>query len=152
MPGAALCHTTPVRIVLDTSVLVAALTQPRGAAARILRAWRDGALEVVSSDATYREAELIAGARWLERIAGRDAVAALLRDLRERTVRVRPRGIRDLALKDEGDLRLVEAAVAGKAAFLITADREVLRARGYRACEFVTPSEFWRRWGGAPAP
>jgi predicted nucleic acid-binding protein len=66
-------------------------------------------------------------------------------------VRVRPRRIRDLSLKDAGDLRLVEAAVAGKAGFLITADREVLRARGYRACEFVTPGEFWRRWEGGQA-
>ena len=139
-----------MRIVLDTSVLIAALTKPRGAAGRIVRAWRDGEIEVVSSAATYREAELVVGARWVERISSRDAVAALLRDLRERTVRVRPRRIRDLSLKDEGDLRMVEAAVAGGASFLITADREVLSARGYGGVEFVTAREFWERRREAP--
>ncbi len=133
------------RIALDTSVLIAALTKPRGAAARIVRAWRDGRLEVVSSDATYREAELVIDARWLHHLASRDAVEQLLRDLRDRSVRVQPPRIHDLSLKDAGDLRLVEAAVAGEADYLVTADRELLRARAYGRAEFVTPTEFWER-------
>jgi putative PIN family toxin of toxin-antitoxin system len=134
-----------MRIVLDTSVLIAALTKPRGAAARIVRALRRGEIEVVSSAATYREAELVLRGRWLAHLASQEAVNALLRDLRERAVSVTPRAIRDLALKDEGDLRLVEAAVAGQARYLVTADREVLRQRGYGQVEFVTPSEFCNR-------
>jgi putative PIN family toxin of toxin-antitoxin system len=133
------------RLVLDTSVLIAALTKPRGAAGRIVRAWRSGDIEVVASDATNREAALVLGGRWLTRIAPRDAIEALLRDLRERSRRVRPRAIGDLDLRDEGDLRLVEAAVAGAADYVVTADREVLNKRGYGGVEFVTPSEFWKR-------
>ena len=134
-----------MRIIIDTSVLIGALTSPRGAAARIVRAWRDGEIEAVSTDATYREVELVIGAGWLARLAGQGEVDRLLRDLRERSVRVRPRRIRDLSLKDEGDLRLVEAAVAGGANYVITADRELLSKRGYGGTEFVTPTEFWRR-------
>ncbi len=134
------------RIALDTSVLIAALTRPRGAAARIVRAWHDGQLDVVSSEATYREAELVIDARWLHQLAGRDAVEQLLRDLRERSLRVQPQPIKDLPLKDEGDLRLVEAAVAGAADYLVTADRELLRARAYGRTEFVTATEFWERY------
>ena len=134
-----------MRIVIDTSVLIAALTKPRGAAGRIVRAWRAGAIEAVASAATLREAEAVVGARWVARVASREDVPALLRDLRERAACVRPRAIRDLSLKDEGDLRMVEAAVAGGASFFVTADREVLRARGYGGVEFVTAQEFWRR-------
>lgn len=133
------------RVVLDTSVLIAALTKPRGAAGRIVRSWRDGEIEVVASEATNREAELVIGRRWLERIAGRAEVQALLADLRERSVRERPEPVRDLELRDEGDLRLVEAAVAGHADYVVTADREVLSKRGYGSVQFVTPTEFWRR-------
>jgi predicted nucleic acid-binding protein len=57
---------------------------------------------------------------------------------------VRPESISDLPLKDEGDLRLVEAAVSGGASYLITSDREVLLQRGYAQVEFVTPVEFVR--------
>jgi len=135
-----------VRVAIDTSVLIAALAKPSGAAGRIVRAWRDGEIEAVASAATLREAELVIGAGWAARLSSRGEVDRLLRDLRERALRVTPRAIRDLSLKDEGDLRLVEAAVAGDAAYVITADRELLGKRGYGRTEFVTASEFWRRW------
>ncbi len=43
-----------LRIVIDTNVLVAALTNWSGAAARIVDAVVEGRLEVVSSEATLR--------------------------------------------------------------------------------------------------
>jgi uncharacterized protein len=128
-------------IVIDTNALIAALAKPDGSAARIVRLWREGRLEIVSSEATLREAELVLGASWLDRVASRSDVRRLLAELRERSVLVDAPPIADLQLKDEGDLRLVEAAVAGAAGYLVTADREVLRRRGYGATEFVTPVE-----------
>ncbi len=138
-----------MRIVVDTNVLVAALTRPTGSAAQIARAWREGRVELVVSEATLREAELVLGGRWLHRLATAREVEGLLQDLRGRAVRVSPQSAVDLDLKDEGDRRLVEAAVAGDAAYLITADREVLRSRGYAGTEFVTPTEFLEVLGGS---
>ena len=106
-----------LRIAIDTNVLIAALTRPRGTSARIVNAWLDGRLEVVASPATLREAELVIGGGWLARLVSREAVELLLEALRTRSIHVeKPESIRDLRLKDEGDLRLVEAAVAGGAA------------------------------------
>jgi hypothetical protein len=51
-----------MRIAIDTNVLIGALTNPRGESARLVRAWREGRLEVVASEATVREAELVLGA------------------------------------------------------------------------------------------
>jgi putative PIN family toxin of toxin-antitoxin system len=132
----------PVRIVVDTNALVAALAKPGGSAARIVRAWRDGRLEIVASEATLREAELVLGAGWLLRVTSREEVDGSLHDLRDRSVRVTPGKVTGLRLRDEGDRRLVEAAVGGDADYLVTADREVLHSRGYGGTEFVTPGEF----------
>jgi putative PIN family toxin of toxin-antitoxin system len=132
-----------LRLAIDTNVLIAALTRPRGTSARIVKAWLDGRLEVVASEATVREAELVLGGGWLGRLASREAVESLLEALRTRSVMVeKPAAIRDLRLKDEGDLRLVEAAVAGGAGYIVTTDREFLRTRGYGNVEFVVPAEF----------
>jgi putative PIN family toxin of toxin-antitoxin system len=136
-----------VRIVIDTNVLIAALTEPKSNGARVLRAWREGQFEVVSSKATLREAELVLDAGWLSRLTTDQQVKGLLNELRERTVMVQPRPISDMPLKDEGDQRLVEAAVAGGAAYLVTTDRELLLQRGYAGTEFVTPAEFLRALG-----
>jgi putative PIN family toxin of toxin-antitoxin system len=132
-----------VRIAIDTNLLIAALMRPRGKSARIVREWLDGRLEVVASPATVREAELVLGGGWLGRMVSREAVRSLLDALRERSLMVEdPPRIRDLWLKDEGDVRMVETAVAGGARYVVTTDREFLRQRGYGDVEFVTPDEF----------
>jgi putative PIN family toxin of toxin-antitoxin system len=134
-----------MRIAIDTNVLIAALTHPRGTSAGIVNAWLDGRVEVVASEATIREAEVVLGGGWLARIVSFEAVESLLEALRTRTLLLEgPAPIADLRLKDAGDLRLVEAAVAGGARYIITTDREFLRQRGYAGLEFVTPSEFVR--------
>ncbi len=132
----------PLRAIVDTNLLVGALARADGAAARILGHWRLGAFEHVASAATLREAELVVGARWVTRIADRHARDALLAELRARSLIVEAPAIAGLTLKDAGDRRLVEAAHAGGARYLVTADREVLLTRGYGAVEFVTAGEF----------
>ena len=132
----------PLRAIVDTNLLVGALAREDGSAARILDHWRAGAFEHVASAATLREADLVVGARWVARIADRQARDALLAELRARSVIVEAPVLAELTLKDAGDRRLVEAAHAGGARFLATADREVLLMRGYGAVEFVTAGEF----------
>lgn len=134
-----------MRIAIDTSVLVGSLTKVRGVGARIVRAWLDGRFEVVSSESTVREARLVLDSRWLRRMVPKEKVDTLLQHLEMRSIRVREARIKDLPLKDKGDRRLVEAAVEGQAEYLVTADRELLRQRGYGGTEFVTPSELLRR-------
>jgi len=133
-----------MRVVIDTNVLIAAVTRPRGTSARLLAAWREGRIELVASEATLREAELVLGGGWLARMTSREAVRALLGELRARSVIVEAERIEGLPLRDEGDRRLVEAAAAGGARYLVTTDRELLRYRGQAGTEIVTPAELLR--------
>jgi putative PIN family toxin of toxin-antitoxin system len=134
-----------MRIAIDTNVLIAALTRTGGTSARIVQAWLDGRLEAVASTATIREAELVLGGGWLARMVSPEAIESLLEALRTRSVLLeQPPQVLDLRLKDAGDLRLVEAAVSGGARYIVTTDREFLRARGYADVEFITPAEFER--------
>jgi putative PIN family toxin of toxin-antitoxin system len=135
----------PLRIAIDTSVLVAALTNPSGGGAKIVDAFLEGRLEVVCSEATLREAELVLDSRWLRRLAASNRIDDVLECFRTQSIRVGGAPIRGLRLKDEGDRRLVEAAVEGGATYLVTADAELLRYQGYGPTEFVSPAEFLRR-------
>lgn len=137
-----------VRIAIDTNVLIAALTRPSGRSARVVQAWLEGDIEVVASEATVREADLVLGGGWLGRLSSRERVAGLLEALRTRTVWVAaPEPIAELHMKDEGDLRMVETAVTGVASYIVTTDREFLSHRGYGSVEFMTPAEWWRLRG-----
>jgi predicted nucleic acid-binding protein len=60
-----------------------------------------------------------------------------------------PAAVTDLNLRDSGDVDLVSAAVGGGAAYLVTADREVLAQRGYKDVEFLTSDELLQRHGGS---
>jgi putative PIN family toxin of toxin-antitoxin system len=133
-----------MRIAFDTNLLIAALASPRSAAARILGLWREGRLELVESEATLAEARLVAGASWLSRIASPVERDALLAEIEMRSVLIDAPELPDLTLRDAGDRRLVEAAVAGGASYLVTADREVLLMRGYGSVQFVTAGELLR--------
>jgi putative PIN family toxin of toxin-antitoxin system len=138
----------PRRIAIDTNLLIAALTKPTGASGRLLHAWLEGQIENVASEATAREAALVLGGGWLARMVGRDTVESLLQDLRHLSVWVEdPPRIGDLDLKDAGDLRMVETAVAGRAELIATTDREFLSHRGFGEVEFVTPGEALKRLG-----
>ena len=140
-----------MRIAIDTNCLISALVNLSGTCAWIVSAWLDGRVEAVASEATAREAELVLGGRWLARMVGREKVDDLLGRLRAQTVWVEaPARISDLRLKDEGDLRMVETAVAGGARYVATTDREFLSRRGYGEVEFVTPGELLRRPEEAP--
>ncbi len=132
----------PLRAIVDTNLLVSALARRDGSAARILERWRDGCFEHIASTATLREAHLVVGARWVTRLAPAAARDALLDELRTRSLLVDAPVLDGLTLKDAGDRRLVEAAHAAGARYLVTADREVLLMRGYGATEFVTAREF----------
>jgi uncharacterized protein len=127
--------------------LIGALTSSRGSSATILKWWREGRFEIVASQSTLHEAELVLGAGWLARVASRAAVDELLEELRTKALIVQPSAV-ELDLKDTGDRELVAAAVAGGADYLLTADREVLMARGYGDVEFVTSGEFVERMAG----
>ena len=133
-----------MRIVIDTNVLIAALTHPSGSGAQVVNAWLEGRLEVVSSEATLREAELVLDSEWLTRLSSQKKVKALLEQLRTRAIQVRGCPVKDIPLKDKGDRRLVEAAVDGDATYLVTTDRELLNQWGYAGTEFVTPAELLR--------
>ena len=133
-----------MRIVIDTNVLIAALANPSGNGAQVVNAWLEGRLDVVSSQATLREAELVMDSGWLKRMCSKKKVKVLLEQLKTRTIQVRGCSVEDIALRDEGDRRLVEAAVDGDATYLVTTDRELLMQRGYAGTEFVTPAELLR--------
>ena len=138
-----------MRVAIDTNCLIAALTKRHGSCARMVQAWLDGQLEVVASEDTAREAEQVLG-RWLTRMVGRREVDELVKAIRTRTAWVdAPAAITDLSLRDAGDLRMVETAVAGGARYIVTTDREFLSHRGYDTVEFATPDEVLARLRGA---
>lgn len=50
------------------------------------------------------------------------------------------------ACSDQSDLKFLACALAGGAHMVVTGDRALLRASGFRGIEVLTPREFVRRF------
>lgn len=138
----------PPRVVLDTNVVVSALLFRGGPAARFRRAWHSQSLLPLASTATTRE---------LMRVLAYPKFRMPAEDQRElladylphaTTVRVPDAlaGIPDC--RDPHDAAFLELAVAGRARFLVSGDRDLLALSGSVAFEIVSPADFLHRMDG----
>lgn len=117
-----------MRAVVDPNVLISGLLSPRGAPARLLLLWSEGALEIVVDELLLAELERALGYRKLRaRIPAEDAAAfaELLRVEAEWGVALDEPPVRS---PDPGDDYLI-ALAAGSDAALVSGDADLLGLR-----------------------
>lgn len=127
-----------IRAVLDTNVIVSGLGWG-GAPGQVLEAARTGRFITVTSPALLAELTSVLAYPKL-----RDALsnAEAFLDRYRRTAHIVIPEHRSDALADEADNRLVEAAEAASAKFIVTGDQLVLDADPISVTRVVTPQEF----------
>lgn len=112
-----------VRIVADTNVLVSGIGW-RGPSARILDAVSDGLLQLVGSRELLGELGRVLAYPKLARVIGDpDQTVVLIEAL---AVLVAPAQRIAVVSDDETDNRVLEAAVAGAASYIVSGDRHLL--------------------------
>jgi putative PIN family toxin of toxin-antitoxin system len=137
-----------MRLVLDTNVLVAAMRSPRGASAGLVVAGLDGRLTLVANQNLFSEYEAVMTRSEHLRAARttRIRVLSVLDDLAaviapaERHFSWRPQ------LRDEDDEMVLEAAINGRVAAIVTFEVATFRAPARRfGIEVLTPAQAWGR-------
>jgi putative PIN family toxin of toxin-antitoxin system len=131
-----------LRAVVDPNVVISALLSPRGAPAHVLRAWLDGASELVASPLVLAELErALAYPKPRTRIPAEDA-AGVVRWLRRSTTLAedpdRPPRVRS---PDPGDDYLLALAMSEGAA-LVSGDQDLLSLGGHLPVH--SPADFLR--------
>jgi len=132
-----------ISAVLDTNVICSGLLTPNGVPGRILRYWRSGAFDLVTSEPAVAELQRILGYRKI-RTRLPTSVAELeevFRLLAENEVKEPPE-LRIDELTDQTDLKFIEAAAAAEADYLVTGDSAVLRLGEYGGTRIVTARRF----------
>jgi len=131
-----------MKVVLDTNVIISGIFFS-GPPAKILAAWADGEFDLVASVEILAEYRQVAE-RLHKKYSSIDINSIL--DLVTRETRiVEPVPVPVSACDDPGDLKFLACALAGGAAFVVTGDRALLDASGFRGLQVVTPREFLRR-------
>ena len=127
---------------MDTNLLISAMMVQAGTPNAIVRAWRSQAFELATSAALLAELDSVvnrprirARLTWSE-----DEVTQLVTELRLNLISERGPPISVLA--DAADNRVLEAAVAGGADYVVTGDKAFLDLGSYEGIEIVTPARF----------
>jgi len=132
-----------MRAVLDTNVLVSGLLVSSGHPADILRAWRIGRYQLVTSSPLLEELiDVLFRPRVLRRLPGTlDDVATFIADFARSAIVVTPTSSLNV-IADPSDNRLLEAAIAGHADYIVSGDRDVVNLDQYQGIQVVTPARF----------
>lgn len=132
-----MANSFPFRVVLDTNVIVSALTfggKPRQITQSVIKRQ----LMAITSPILINEL--------LEVLAVKFFYPQPILDLVEKKIKKYFQVVRPVKkikiLLDDPDNRVLEAAMAGNCQFIITGDKELLKLRSYRQIQIITPDKF----------
>ena len=131
-----------VRIVVDTNVFVTALL--RGATSRrVYDAFLRGQLTLVFSSDMLTELLEVLTRPHLRVLMHEDEIASFLALIRRDALIVRPtRSV--AACRDPKDNMLLNCALAGDVAYLVTGDRDLLVLNPFHGIRILSPANFGR--------
>jgi putative PIN family toxin of toxin-antitoxin system len=134
-----------IRAVIDTNVLVSGLIKPDGPTGAILQDLRQGRFTVVFSSGLLQELVSVLTYPKLSKKyrLDRSAMEAFLALLALRGDIVIP-GPRVRVCRDPDDDALFEAAIAGRADYIISGDSDVLAIKQYEGIGILSPRAFTR--------
>ena len=137
------------RVVIDTNVLISGIIQKRGFPFKIVSAWEDGSIILVTSAAMIEEARKvleypkIKEKYTLEEGEIRQTVLNLMRY----SVFVDDIPRLDVIKEDPSDNVILATAVKGSADYIVSGDAHLLKVNSFRGIRVVTPKDFCRAAG-----
>jgi len=132
-----------VKVVLDTNVFVSGVFF-RGPPYRVLKAWRDGKIQILVSPAIleeYHRVMLELSARFPE-IDPRSLVDFLA----VHSEIVLPPSLPPVIQHDPSDDKFLECTLAGKAACIISGDKHLLNLSQFKGIPILKPYDFVHRY------
>jgi putative PIN family toxin of toxin-antitoxin system len=129
-----------MRVVLDTNTLVSALLF-RGTASRLVPVWQSGRIiPLVSRPILDEYLRVLAYPKF--HLNAEEAWAILCEEVLPFAETVKPTGRLSVPCRDPDDREYLECALAGRARYLVTGDRELQEMNPYRGITILTVGEF----------
>ncbi len=134
-----------MRVVLDTNTIVSALLFP-GTASRLVTLWQARRITPLVSRSIIEEYLRVLAYPKLH-LTDTEVRSLIEEEVLPFVEAVPVRGRLRAVRRDTTDNKFVECAVAGRAAYLVTGDRDLRELRSFRRIPIVTVGEFLERTG-----
>ena len=135
-----------LKVVIDTNVLISATITPKGNPAKILKAWKNGKLEVAISLEILKEIRQVIFRPRIKKLSfwTDKQRNQLVEDLINIGVLVPGSSKLKVVAEHRSDDKFIIAAIEGKAGYIITGDLHLKKLGSYKGIRIVTPAEFVR--------
>jgi putative PIN family toxin of toxin-antitoxin system len=128
--------------VLDTNVLVVGFTGRATPPGQLMRAWRAGLFHLVTSEHIITELTRTFANDYFRRRLTADQIARAVALLRaEATVTPITATVAGVATHPEDDF-ILATAVSGKAAYLVTGDKQLQKLGSFKGVSILSPADF----------
>lgn len=132
------------RVVIDTNVLISGIIQRIGFPFNVVKLWEGEKFVLITSAASIEEAGRVLNypkIRKKYKLIDDDINRSITNLLRYSTIVDDPPEI-NAVKEDPEDSKILAAAVAGKADYIISGDAHLLTLKSFMGIEIVTPKEF----------
>jgi len=134
----------PVKAVIDTNVMVSGLFAESGTIAEVMELWVDGRFELIVSEEILSELHRVLHKPSIKKHFNptEEEIEEFLEVIRERAV-MTPNLYRTDRIKDDPtDNKFLEAAVEGKADFIVSGDRHLTEVKRFMGINIVDVKTF----------
>ncbi len=139
---------TPLRVVLDTNLLVSYLLTQGKTITRIVNYWENGDISVVVSPAIVEElAEVVQRPRLKQHMTVDPQVIIDL--ILSDAIQTHGELVFPGASRDPKDDKFLACAVEGEAVYLVSGDEDLLSLKHFQGVSIVSPADFVRLIEGA---
>ena len=128
-----------MRVVLDTNVFVSGIFFT-GPPYQILKAWHQQRLGIVVSPPILEEYRGV-GKRLSDQFPGVDLIP-ILELVAARAVHVETVQLVEPVCDDPDDDKFIACAISGRAQYIVSGDKHLLKQSGYKGLEIITPRRF----------
>src|SRR3989344_1361358 len=128
------------RIVMDTNVFLSGIFWKGNFSSQIIDLWRNRNVDLISSISIIDE--LTKNLKSFKIKMDDDIVQEWENMVLENSLLVEPEEEINIVKEDVTDNKFVEAAVTGKADYIITQDNHLLKIKEFRGIKILTPKEF----------
>ena len=132
-----------MRVVLDTNVFISGVFFS-GPPYEVLRAWQDKKIRIVASPEIFEEYQRVA--ETLSSQYPGVEIQQIIDLLIAHAELVVPERLQHPICDDPHDDKFLECAIAGKAQFIISGDKHLLKVSGYQGIEIISPRQFMEKY------
>jgi uncharacterized protein len=128
-----------MNVVLDTNIFVSG-TFWKGNPYKILLLWKEHKIQLVNSIEIIAEISRIMADFKIQ--LTEELKKELIHTITMNSIIVEPKERFNIVTDDPTDNKFIDAAIAGKAEYIITKDKHLLKIKQFRNIKIITPEEF----------